>query len=472
MLNALNLNRVILLGAVVAAAVVSGFLILNLSGTSLLIAVGFFSVPFALKTVVFSLSELGAIIKEIKLIHVFWFMLLVSLLMFKGRTAEEALLNQMGAQQWLRVLPALLAGSCGVGLLLRNGTFFHMTQGPLLFFSLYCLSSLISVLYTVQLGYSAWKATELVIILLVVSSFLSSPGASGKIATLNAMNFTWNNILLITVIIGAIFFRDAAFQEVLGGKLPQLHGVLPIINANSVGLMSALAILFVFSRFIDKTSRKTPLLVSLCVFLLVFIFAQSRTSIIGLTFSIAVFILLQKKIKKQTKILLLMLSIAIFISDFFGEILSLYVLRGKSVESISVTTLSGRTEGWEIAIEKFFDSPFWGYGIASGARYTVLSEVAGREEQTGLHNAFLDVLVNNGIIGFIPWIIAYIWTLKILLKRALKCPDDRQAGLFVSVMILFGVRMTTGDALVYHDYSMLMFLGILSYAQLIYMKRS
>lgn len=463
-----NIIRFIIVSIVL---LITAFLILNPSEKVFLISIAFFCVPAISITIIFLIKRFHNLIGELQFVHVMWILLLIGLLMFSGRTSQDIILNPVQNQKWLRIIPTLFAGCLTSMYVLKESQFSILFRGPLLFYFFYCISSLVSVTYSSYLGYSAWKAVELMIGFIAIAAIISSHEKRINICTVNTINFTWNNILIITVILGAIIFPTSAFYKVYGDVLPQLHGVYPLINSNSLGLMSAIAILYLFSKIIDSKFERLPLLLSIVVFSIVFIFAQSRTSMIGLSLSLLGYLFLKKKIKLLISVALIAILLAIISSNILSDLFASYVLRGRGIQSASIVTLSGRTEGWHVAVEKFSESPIWGYGIASGARYDVMGKVPGRENQGTLHNAFLDVLINNGIMGFVPWIVSYLWTLFILAKRSLSFRDDKLAPLLTSILILFGVRMITGDSLVYHDDSTLMFLGILAYAQLLQLKR-
>lgn len=470
MQRALRQNKqMVAMGITILIAIAIGGLLVSSSNIFLFVTLFSFGFPLMLITCFFSIKRLALFARELSFVHIPWILLFLGLLMFKSRTAQEAIDNPVGVQQWLRIIPALFAGLIAFFLTLKENKLSLILRGPLLFFLLYCLSALISVFFSVYKAYSLWKALELIIAFAAVSSIISSSNSSHNVKIVNSLNFTWNNILLVTVMIGAVFIPTSAFKQAYGAIVPQLHGVYPIINANSVGLMAAVALVFLISKVVDGEYKIVHVLSAAIVFFIIFLLAQSRTSMVGLSISLIVYLFIRKKIKwlGATAIALLFM----ILSGKSADLLSSYVLRGQTTESASVRTLSGRTEGWVVALDKFYESPLWGHGYAAGARYTVLGTIPGREDQTGLHNAFLDVLANNGLIGFIPWVTAFLWTLVILLKQSVKDPSDRFSPLFVSILILFFVRMTTGDSLVYHDNTTLMFLGIVAYAQLVYLKK-
>jgi O-antigen ligase len=427
--------------------------------------------PIIIKSVMFLIKSLRNVLQEMQVLHIIWFLLLIGLLMFTGRSSKDISENPLQLVKWLRVFPVLFGFVVTTTHLLNRGDFGILFRGPLLLFFFYCISSLFSITYSKEIGYSAWKATELMISFMAIAAIISSYKKENAVVTVNIMNFAWNNALLITVLLGAILFPNLAFHKPYGAILPQLHGVIPLINANTVGLMAAIAILYILWNIIDGVSNRSSLILLLIFVFTLFVFAQSRTSMLGLSIAVIYLFYFRRKPKLLIASMIILIVVLISSLSFFRNLFTSYVLRGQSIDAPLITTVSGRTVGWEKAIDKFMESPIYGYGIASGARYSVLAEVPGREEQGALHNAFLDVLINNGIIGFIPWILSYLWTFILLLKRNMIVPEDKTASLLASIMVLFSVRMLTGDILIYHDNSTLMFLGILAYAQILHLEK-
>jgi O-antigen ligase len=84
--------------------------------------------------------------------------------------------------------------------------------------------------------------------------------------------------------------------------------------------------------------------------------------------------------------------------------------------SESVVTLSGRTILWEYALDKFIQRPIFGYGLGAGddALKGQSSELGDTEDQlTGktrstMHNGFIQVLMDGGVVGFMLYSLALI----------------------------------------------------------------
>lgn len=425
--------------------------------------------PVVYLTIAYLGTSVKNIVSQWKMMHSVWLFLLVSVLMFKARSSADLVNDPVQSQQLFRMVTLVIACCLALVFIFRQSRFDTIFKGPVFFLLFYCVSSFVSVSYSSFPGYSAWKAMELAIDFIVLAAVVMTVQNENDIIALNSINMAWNTVLLASVLFGALIAPAAAFKQPLGALFPQLYGVFPIINANSLGFMTALSILYLFYLRREKGLNLLPFSFSLFVLIVLLLLAQSRTAMIGLAVSASLPFLIKKRAKMIA--LFFVLVVALVLLDIPSDLFKSYFLRGRDIHSSSITTVSGRTEGWTRALDKFSESPFWGYGMASGARFAVLADVPGREDQAGLHNAFLDVIINNGIIGFVPWITVFIWTFIIVVKNAAYNPGDNFSLFLVSALILFGIRMITGDSLVYHDFSTLIFLPILAQAQLSYLKR-
>lgn len=129
-----------------------------------------------------------------------------------------------------------------------------------------------------------------------------------------------------------------------------------------------------------------------------------------------------------------------------------------------MTSLSGRTEGWQTAWIAFQESPFFGNGFAAYARAFVM-----KGEVTSMHGAIFEVMVGTGAAGLVAWLIAIAWTLF----RAVTLPttiDGVDATLtrsvkaeMLGIAALMLIRASTSSGLAEHEDNLFLFLGLLVY---------
>ena len=92
-----------------------------------------------------------------------------------------------------------------------------------------------------------------------------------------------------------------------------------------------------------------------------------------------------------------------------GPTITKYLERGATSEQL--TSLSGRTQLWNVAIASFEESPEFGHGVTSAQGIFI--------EETGLgggHNAVVQVLVELGVVGLLAWL-ALVGTLFVGMRR-------------------------------------------------------
>ncbi len=423
-----------------------------------------FLLPLYFKIGIFTLNQLVRVLRGIKTHHIAWLCLFAGLFMLKGRSTAALVNNPIQAQQWLRIVGALLGGILIFPFFLKNFHNIRRVRGPLFFFWLYAIIALISSSYSSFIGYSAWKATELIIGLCVVTSMVCSGNQTKDIATLQSVTVSWNHFLLVLVVAGIFYAPHIALRKCYGAVLPLLTGVIPVINANSVGTMAALALVFCLVKATAKSPIPLPLIFYLFLFGGMLFLSNSRTSIIA-TFLAGSSILFVRK-KLGWLLILVLLGVVVWNlagkGDFFVDS---YFLKGQDVKSESITTLSGRTHGWSAAISLFNKSPLFGYGYATGSKLQALPTSGAPQEE--MHGAIFSILANNGLLGFTPWCISFLWGGMILLGKFIRYPTNDNIAVNFCFLVILGVKVITSDALVYLDIFTMFYLIILANIQLI-----
>lgn len=110
-------------------------------------------------------------------------------------------------------------------------------------------------------------------------------------------------------------------------------------------------------------------------------------------------------------------------------------------ESITSTTLQSNTERllmWESAYEMFKDHPVFGVGIGQYApKYlNEYKSPEAKEKQNHCHNNFLQMLAENGVVGFIGFCLLFGYILLSSLKRALFSYSPYHVLIFGSTLAL------------------------------------
>ena len=96
-----------------------------------------------------------------------------------------------------------------------------------------------------------------------------------------------------------------------------------------------------------------------------------------------------------------------------------------SQEASAYEMTSGRTIAWSYVIPKIFESPLFGYGrqamIRTGIYQKIMEDYNGGETFPHPHNAYLEMLLDNGLFGFlivIPmYAVIFFLTYRVLMDR-------------------------------------------------------
>lgn len=178
------------------------------------------------------------------------------------------------------------------------------------------------------------------------------------------------------------------------------------LNPNGVGIITVM--LFMISLYkIHLTSKKIHkfflILINLMSFLVIFA-AKSRTVLIIMTLG---FIFLNVYFKNKKILLLTTLVLLIVVSMNYNKFSTLIRLRTyeTEVKGQKITKLTGRTELWKKGINIIFKNPVLGVG-------PIKSKVKVDTHIGTYHNAYIQLLVTVGFLGFLPILIMLIVAFK------------------------------------------------------------
>ena len=334
---------------------------------------------------------------------------------------------------------------------------------------LFCLLSygvvgVVSGLYSPNAILSVYKSIIIIIDICVCAVVLSYQPNRYYVKKFINLTYLFYTFLLISVILGAIIRPDLALEPkpyILGFIL---GGVLPIMNPNDVAFVAGIICLVAINRlFDDKYTRIVKLLfvAILTCALVVLILGQARTSIIAFLISFFLILFIRKKVGLMVASFLIIG--ALLVGGAFPHLES-YFKRGQTQEQF--ISMSGRIHLWAEGWERVKEAPVLGYGMASTRFKTVISKFSAGH----MHNAFLEVLINTGFMGFIFWLVALIFVASriiLYLPRGSNSHDKTLAIDMVALMVYSLIRMWTGQTFVQHNYSFFLFICLIAYSCLI-----
>ena len=177
-------------------------------------------------------------------------------------------------------------------------------------------------------------------------------------------------------------------------------------HANALG---SIAVLYLLLEILAPTTNKLWQKFGIAAALISIILAQSKTALLGLVFSLACLWIVpsysdQTKVSRRDDIkntlklifvmlLPILLYTALFIAGYESKLEQLL----SSDAGKSVTTLTGRTRIWEIALQEWYENPIFGYGPELfSAEYRMR---IGMLFAFHAHNQFIQTLAQSGLIG-------------------------------------------------------------------------
>jgi O-antigen ligase len=407
----------------------------------------------------------GSVLGAMNLALFLWIAMFVSMLIWAVASDDPP--PPMGNNRnYLRMALVLLSGTLAAYVLLRDPKNWRRAfPGPLLLLLFYGVLAMVSSSFVPEYAYYAlWKSMEIVIVVLVVAAILSYPMEIGQIRIPYQLFVGINTLLVLAFAVEALLMPDRALHPARGYLGFQMMGVVPVVQENALAFMSAVT---AFAMLCNVCRPGTWIRRSMCaamgaIALVVLTLAQSRTSFIGFLLASFVYLLFDRRFG-----LLAGLVLAVLIGGFSAslfEVASQYLLRGQDAEL--VTSLSGRTQGWEGSWIAFQEAPFFGHGFAAYAR----AEILGVEGHTSLHGAIFEVMVGTGGVGVLAWAGAIFWTFARLyfLPRYsaewFAIPVNRSIRAeMIAIALMILVRASTSSGLAEHEDNFMLFLSVLVY---------
>ena len=166
------------------------------------------------------------------------------------------------------------------------------------------------------------------------------------------------------------------------------------------------------------------------ILLSILLLSSSRTAFFLYIFCLLSYWFLKSKLIK--KIISFILVSLVYI---YQEIIINFFIGGQGVKEIS--NLSGRTVMWDHAIDFIAKNNFWhgnGWGIRSRHLFKTIDIGIGNEFISSIHNSFIEVFLNVGIIGFIPW---FTFIFLLLLRHILRNDDLYKNKLNFNIILPF-----------------------------------
>ena len=199
-------------------------------------------------------------------------------------------------------------------------------------------------------------------------------------------------------------------------SLPEDPGRYSIMNFGKIMDPNFLAALFIlptiilFHRLLHK-KKQGKVYILFILFLLAILATGSRGGLISVGIGCLILFLKDSSLKKKITFIFLSSIVLMVLVTFEAEKLARY-----SIENLNDGSNALRFHLWGVAWDIFMSNPILGRGANSmlnlgmdyGARINIM-----------VHNTYLEILADYGILGFILWIAPFILILKESIKQ--KC---------------------------------------------------
>ena len=213
---------------------------------------------------------------------------------------------------------------------------------------------------------------------------------------------------------------------------------IPLTYGFYAMVVSLLSFSLAFSEE-DKTKR---IFYFLCSFLCVTgnLFSGTRSTQIAQIFGFAVFFIFSPhKVKKQGIPVVLIYFILMFFTDP-----DLFVRMNRLTQAQDVASMDIRTVIWSTSFRIFLDHPFVGIGFGSFNQFYELYLKVPSTIFGHAHNDYLNVAVNAGIIGLIPFLWLWITICRNLKKKFKECfAYDQTEDKYTKSMLKTGLVVTS-----------------------------
>lgn len=275
-------------------------------------------------------------------------------------------------------------------------------------------------------------------------------------------------ILAIILSIRVISITD--FQRMLQGRYyPDVTLQQNIGNRNVIAIILGISLNFTLYKIYNYKSVKYA--IPMAIIFIAILLTGSRKGLLISIIPMGLFFLFKfieyKSIVNKIKIVFLGVLMTILVFNVIMKVDIMYDLIGFRLESMykayiygeesSESSFNIRQDMINKGIEYFKKRPLMGYGV-SNYRYLYKQDMG---KETYSHNNFIELLVNNGIIGFLIYYIFYINVILSTNYRRLKAMYIEESNYYLMMMcMLICMLILDTGAVSYNLYTTYLLLGL------------
>jgi O-antigen ligase len=297
----------------------------------------------------------------------------------------------------------------------------------------YLLAAAVSTLYAPFPVFALVRGVQLVVILLALLQFVHD----ADLAVMRRLLHGYVVLVTASIAIGLAYVAPQTGEQI--GRFTWLY-----THSVVAGAMLAASVVVLFGMWLTHRTAGLPWVrwaygLLLVVHLVALLQTRTRGSIGSAVVAIVVITLLWLDAKGARDLFVAASVLVTLIVLTVAQSILTYLLRNSDLEQLA--TLNRRTDLWALAIEMFTERPLIGFGFTS-TRGLFLE----RTSLGGAHNAYVNVLVDLGMIGMFWWgglvvlIVVYVGRLRRRVRRergleALTFDALTMTGLMVCMLI-------------------------------------
>ena len=299
--------------------------------------------------------------------------------------------------------------------------------GPIYLYITYLILGFASLMWSTNVGYSALQWFMIVQITVFCACFLLVTKILIKkydleidyyLRILSRVAF----LFCILFSIGSHFNPDYFLRPVRGGQDLRLGGF--VMNPNELGMLAVVSVAILLFEYKSR-KHKLFILIELGLLAYTIYLTGSRSSLISFVLVIAFHVFLNISFRT----FIFMGLFGVFMGVVFIALKSSQEFKDDKTED--VLSMTGRLPFWKALIgEALPREPLLGYGFM---RINYEDSFQGRDTYAGkmTHNAFVQVLLNLGIVGFLIAFFQFVLTVKGLLVFE----DNRMSNYLKALLI-------------------------------------
>jgi O-antigen ligase len=331
-------------------------------------------------------------------IYSWWFLIISEQLFVRKGLSEAGLSGKFSGDAYGEVFVWVAIFLSMFSVFGRRGFLPSTLRTQVKWLLMFALLAILSCVYSPTPMFSFAWAFKLLVGVLILIACAEKMGHSDKQVTFWKSLF-WAYIVLVFAPLATCLTHPQTMFGWRGFDGSQPPEFRLNTNIHPVDLSQHAAILVILALVMHALDRRRSRKVVVALAMIVMILAVGKAAILSCIVCSILFFVLQGRFRAGIGWLLLLFGtgvLAIFVTPI-GSYFREYETRE------SAETLTGRTERWDLAIPAIKQRPIIGHGFVASK---FISEAVDADWDAGhLHNAFLEVLYNNGVVGLLIMLI-------------------------------------------------------------------